>query len=485
MSVNVFQNGELVDVASSFKVKLRVKSDSALIGNTIIASDGVTTIEEEVDENGITYINLPHGGEWVVTENLNHHSKTITVNAGWYEMTLNSYILYGYKIVKNDRRPYPRVIYPSDVDNANFKSAYMDYTLDQFNYGDWKDAFFMPKPCMVKNNGTVDYYLDENDFKKKANGTNSDVTNTSYGGNAMMQFPTIYFKRWEDECYQYCYISDVKIDNNYKAYAHTDANNHIIPYCYMAIYRGSLISNKLRSLSGQGMMSGQTAANERTYAQANGSSYKWDMSTFVDRMMVNDLLVLIGKSTHTQKVFGYGNAPGSQSVQNSGQLDAYGLFYGTNGTDGRGVKVFGIENYWGNQWNRLIGWLNVSGTQKVKLTEGTADGSSASGYDFVGTNYITISNATPSGTSGGYISATKMTQYGRIPVTASGNDGQYESDGMWFNNGQTDVAGVGGGSSSSAICGAFASNLNNTASNANWNISSSISQKDKNYHSFK
>ena len=295
----------------------------------------------------------------------------------------------------------------------------------------------------------------------------------------MMQFPTIYFKRWEDSCYEYCYISDVKRDSSYKAYAHTDVNNNIIPYCYMAIYRGSLISSKLRSLSGQGMMSGQTASKEREYAIANGG--QWDMSTFADRMMVNDLLVLIGKSTHTQKVFGYGNAPGSQSVQNSGTLDTFGLFYGTSASNSLGVKVFGIEHYWGNQWNRLIGWLNVNGTQKIKLTKGTADGSSCTDYDFIGTNYLSISNATPSGSSGGYISVTKMTTYGCIPITASGGDGQYESDGLWFNNGQTDVAGVGGNSAYSAFCGAFTTNLYYAASHAYWGVSSSISQKDKNY----
>ena len=468
---------EIIWATQAQLMKLRVKTDAALIGKTITASDGTKTVSGTVGADQVVTLILPHGGEWTVTEGYRGHSKKVKLDTfGWHEITLNSYTLYGYKITKGDKRCAVRVEYPSDCDNANFKSAYMDYSADEFNYGDWKDAFFMPRPCMVKNNGTVDYYLDPNDFTKKADGSgSSDVTNTSYGGNAMVEFPTIYFKRWEDSCYEYCYIADAAIDSSYKAFAHTDANGAIIPYCYMAIYRGSLISSKMRSLSGVSMMESKTAQQERDAAQSNGTS--WDMSTFADRMMVNDLLVLIGKSTHTQKVFGYGNAPGSQSVQSSGKLDKYGMFYGTSASNGLGVKVFGIENYWGNQWNRLVGWVNVSGTQKIKLTKGTDDGSTASDYNFTGNGYLTISGATPAGTSGGYISEMKMTAYGRIPVNAAGGDGTFESDGFWFNNGQTDVAVVGGDSNGSAFCGAFASDLRNAASIAGWAIASSLSLK--------
>ena len=55
-----------------------------------------------------------------------------------------------------------------------------------FDYGSWENAFFMPKPCMLKANGKVDYYLDPNDYTKKLNGTASDISNPNYDGNAMM-----------------------------------------------------------------------------------------------------------------------------------------------------------------------------------------------------------------------------------------------------------------------------------------------------------
>lgn len=55
-----------------------------------------------------------------------------------------------------------------------------------FDYGSWENAFFMPKPCMLKSNGKVDYYLDPNDYTKKLDGTASDISNPNYDGNAMM-----------------------------------------------------------------------------------------------------------------------------------------------------------------------------------------------------------------------------------------------------------------------------------------------------------
>lgn len=46
----------------------------------------------------------------------------------------------------------------------------------------------MPKPCMLKSNGTVDCYLDPDDYTKKEDGTGSPVANVDFDGNAMMEW---------------------------------------------------------------------------------------------------------------------------------------------------------------------------------------------------------------------------------------------------------------------------------------------------------
>ena len=136
-----------------------------------------------------------------------------------------------------------------------------------------------------------------------------------------------------------------------------------------------------------------------------------------------------------------------------------------------------MENWWGLQWRRIGGWINANGTQKIKLTYSTADGSSVVGYNTDGSGYITISGATPAGTSGGYISACKTVGYGRIPYQASGSETTYECDGLWFNNSQVDYAYVGGGSGLGAKVGAFFSALVDLASLAGWDLGASISCK--------
>ncbi len=104
-----------------------------------------------------------------------------------------------------------------------------------------------------------------------------------------------------------------------------------------------------------------------------------------------------------------------------------------------------MENWWGNIWRRIAGWINDKGTQKVKLTRGTKDGSTAADYNTTGSGYKTISGATPAGTSGGYISKCKTEPFGRFPNEASGSATTFECDAMWFNNNQVNYACVGGG----------------------------------------
>ena len=144
-------------------------------------------------------------------------------------------------------------------------------------------------------------------------------------------------------------------------------------------------------------------------------------------------------------------------------MNTKGMFWGSNDQTS-GVKVFGMENVWGNLWRRTAGWINANGTQKVKLTRGTHDGSTATDYNTDGSGYKTIANATPAGTSGGYISSMKTEAFGRLPVTASGSSSTYEADGMWYNNSQVHYACVGGYWSYALLVGPFCANLYTPAS---------------------
>ena len=94
--------------------------------------------------------------------------------------------IYGFIIDGNESNPSAAVSYTDDA--VGLTPAHMDFTNDVFDYGSWKDAFFMPRPCMLKFDGTVDYYLDPDDYTKKIDGTASDIANSAYAGNAMMEW---------------------------------------------------------------------------------------------------------------------------------------------------------------------------------------------------------------------------------------------------------------------------------------------------------
>jgi hypothetical protein len=304
-----------------------------------------------------------------------------------------------------------------------------------FSYGDWANAFFMPKPCMLKYDGTVDYYLNPNDYSQKADGTASDYNNLAYDGNAMMEFPLIWYKfvQGTESGEGYFYCSNRKVDDSYKCFSNLDCDGNVIEHFYMPIYNGCTYDGKMRSISGlqlspwsttayspsstyavgskvnyQGKMwkcttaveaaeafdpakweqfafNGNTTGTEEiAQAIANNTTEKteWYIDQWCDRVLINGLLVLISKSIDTQGAFGRGIDAGSQVVKESyvtGSLNNKGLFYGSTANGNTAVKVFGMENWWALVWRRnagLIGGANNS--YLYKLTASTADGSMAS-----------------------------------------------------------------------------------------------------------
>lgn len=383
--------------------------------------------------------------------------------------------LFGYDLVKSTSSPSGRVSYPDDVDNAGFTPAKMNFG-GSFSYGDWNFApgeKFMPRPCMLTYAGVVDHYLNPNDYTQKAEGGASKVADTSFGGNAMMEWPKIYTKRWEEGGVYHFRCSDTPQDESWECWSNYDRLNNQIDHFYTPIYFGSNVSSKLRSISGQANMVSQNATTEINYAKANGND--WYTEVLADRLLIQDLLVMMGKSTDGQTVYGKGRCDTNSAV-NTGTMNSRGMFWGSNnGTDG--VKVFGMEHFWGNLWRRTAGWMNVNGTQKVKLTRGTKDGSTASDYNTDGNGYKTVSGATPSGTSGGYISSMKTEGFGRIPVTASGSSSTFEADGLWYNNSDTMYAVVGGAWYYDLRCGPFGANLDVAPSGSTSALGAALSCK--------
>lgn len=389
------------------------------------------------------------------------------------------YTVYGMHINGAESNPANMITYLSDCANAGFThTAKMDFSTGKFDWGDWVNAFFIPKSCMLKYNGTVDYYLNENDETKKVDGTASDVGNTSYGGNAMMEWGQLWWKLVPDADGNGTnfYIADAQVDDTYHAYNNVDCNGKINKHFYTPKYFGSNIDSKLRSISGASNSVFTTVQQEIDLAKANNQDTNnpiWYTEVYADRLLINLLLVMMAKNMNTQAVYGTGRCGSSNAIGN-GTMNGKGMFWGSQDQTS-GVKVFGMENWWGNIWRRIAGLINANGTVKIKLTYGKQDGSTVEGYNTTGSGYI--SHGTMAGTSGGYTSHMNITNRGITPETISGSDSTYYCDGAWFDNGQVGYAVVGGDWANGLHVGCLCVNLNATVSIADMDTGAALSCK--------
>ena len=228
------------------------------------------------------------------------------------------------------------------------------------------------------------------------------------------------------------------------------------------MYEGSVVNNRMRSLSGLTPTASMTDEQETTAAKQNGD--RWDKQSFSEINLMYEMCTMITCSTNSQGKFGNGNSQSDNFLQ-TGTLNGKGQFFGYTSTT-QAVKVFYCENFFANYWKRLRGLLLINGVYHVKAVPP---------YNSTGAGY-TNTGLTPSGTSGGYCSRMEMaSDIGRIPTVASGSETTYECDGLWFNNTIVAVALFGGYRGNGSKCGLSYWNVNNPATNVNTNIVASQS----------
>lgn len=378
------------------------------------------------------------------------------------------------------------VTYPSGYDNYGWTAFAMNLSTGVPSYGSWtrsgKAKFLFPKSCMLKYDCTVDYYLNEDDETKKEDGTASDVANSSYAGNAMMEWNQDDARiSWKiipgsgNTSWTFV-VSNMQVGDlvPWNLY---DAEDQITNHWYTPKYFGASDGTRLRSISGMSNYVNNTATSEIALAVKNntGTETEWYTETFADWEFQMMLMFLMGKTTNTQASFGYGRCSSNNSSAIApGSMNGKGMFYGVSNQTS-GVKVFGMENPWGNLWRRIAGLVTNSSTRILyKMTIGKADGSTTNGYNTTGSGYIN-SGLTPSGSSGGYISHMLPVKNALIHGTASGSSSTYYPDGLWF--AASCYAFVCGNWAYALACGASCCDLARSASFADSTLGAAISCK--------
>ena len=386
------------------------------------------------------------------------------------------YSLFGFQIDNNESDPSKIIKYIAQ--NASYDPAFMDYEKDEFNYGDWGDAWFIKniKVVDMKLDGTVIHEINKNNYEDEfydGGGSYNEI-------NVMVGIPTVWVKYVKVNNKDTFYFSDIKVNDDFHAYAHIAADGSIMPYTYLAAYNGWKTGSKLRSLNNCFPTCSMSGTDQITAARANNPTGKhmWDIDTLADRNLINLLLLLIGKSTDTQTTFGNGNTSGSNSSLQSGTMNNKGLFWGSN-ADNLGVKVFGIENWWGNVQRRTQGLILDEGVYKIKLTYGTEDGSIVEGYNTTGEGYINTNDISPS--DDGFINSMYIIHGILLPKSTNGSKTTYYCDmansirtGKYFSclGGATQYGGEG-----NYYCGAFDSNFKTPVGSSGSHIGSCLSCK--------
>ena len=387
---------------------------------------------------------------------------------------------YGMIIDNKEEDPYKKITYICK--NVDYSPIEMDQNLPNgYDLKEWEDAFFIPRYCYVDPSGKVLFYTKKHDITKKEDGTDSgilvkDNALLNVEGNVMVEFPKIYYKVYMDEENDkaYVWICDEKLDRDFVCYANVDADNNEIDYFYMAVFEGSSMTAngtaKIRSLYAQTVKSSGGAANaihttmyNKIHAnEPDGSKIQWMYALHADRVVVDYLLLMLSKTTDLQKMYGSGTsgatsgngvnnvglsgksfAPSPGATGTNGAIDSKGLFYSGN-RKGYVSRVFGIENYFGNAAEFIIGALintKVAGTIDgrgskgrffVKMTYGTYDGSSVKGFDGYGNGYgedfiDTGVNAWQDVVSGNrVITRFHFSKYGMFPIGVVGSSGSYD-----------------------------------------------------------
>lgn len=247
--------------------------------------------------------------------------------------------VYGFIEHMNVLSPTERIEYIGA--NAVYTPLTVNKTTGEANYGSWANfpVLVGNKPWMVRSDGTPDYRLDETDYTKKEDGTASDVANTAYDGGAFAWIPKIYKQEYMLGNDRVVKFSMSKRDG-FEAVGFIDPDNKELEGVWIPMFYGSIVDTKMKSISGVQPCYNNATEAEKTAIDAFGARAKFFGGPIVQTL--TDLLIMFGKSTNSQAVYGNGNMSGydtSLAPTNGVKQNAVvggGQFYGTS--DGKSIN---------------------------------------------------------------------------------------------------------------------------------------------------
>ena len=260
-----------------------------------------------------------------------------------------------------------------DLTNSNPETS-ITYADDAVNMtpgsSDW-DEFFGHYPVMLLN-GVEGGKLNPNNFAEHEDGTAADITSGAEG-DVMIAFPRrgVKITTSSDGNTLTVSMTDSPDDPGFTYYAHTRGNVSKNKF-YLGAYKGYESSSKLRSLSGKTITTNKTIDTFRTLAQANGSGY--ENSGFYQLIFRQVMYILKYKNLDSQTTLGRGNVDNSSSSspKQTGGTNTKGMDFGET-TGKLQMKLFGLEDFWGNIYEWIDGIYCDSNRHILTATDGFND----------------------------------------------------------------------------------------------------------------
>lgn len=277
--------------------------------------------------------------------------------------------------------PFKTMTVVIDQSNSN-PSNCITYADDAVNMtagsSEW-DNFFKHYPCLLKNGEEVGK-LNPNDFSKFEDGTDADITSGN-AGDVMIAFPRMGVKISTSGNILTVSMTDDPNKDGYTYYAHQRGSTDKDVF-YLGAYKGYELSSKLRSLSGKAPTVSKTIGAFRTLARANGGSdgnggSGYDQSGFYQLIFRQVMYLLKYKNLDSQTALGRGYVDGNSAKKNTGGTNTKGMDFGET-TGKQQMKLFGLEDFWGNIYEWIDGLFCNSSRHILTGTQGFND--TGSGY---------------------------------------------------------------------------------------------------------
>ena len=287
----------------------------------------------------------------------------------------------------NTGSTYKKMTVKLDLSNSNPATCctYADDAEEMTPGSDEWDAFFGHYPVMLSG-GVEGQRLNKFNFGLHEDGTAADITSGSEG-DVMIAFPRRGLKISTLGNIVTVSITDNPADTNFEYLAHRRGNT-LKDVFYLGAYKGYEQSSKLRSLSGKAPTSNKTIGAFRTLARANGAAdgnggSGYDQSGFFQLTYRQAMYLLKYKSLESQVAVGRGYVDTGVSsstyhAASTGGTNTKGMDYGET-TGLQQMKLFGIEDFWGNIHEFIDGLVCNANYHILTATENFND--TGSGYE--------------------------------------------------------------------------------------------------------